>query len=269
MKTVKKVLLTSLVSAFMVASVGGVVFSQQAFAETQKSGFYVEDGAAVRLRTEHENFGIKFSAQVGEAVEGATYNILIAPVQLVEVYEKDKNADKGDIVTYLTAYAAERGGKLSIVENCEVKNGRIEGSIVNVLWKNINRKFVGVASYEKGGEITVADYATDAERSVVDVSKNALDSGDFTNDSSIKVLYEKVRYGAMQANGATADEKDSAAYQYEYFYGATVNGSTVTTAAGTNITLSGLTGGVSDNVLSLSNTASGANARCSIVHNRL
>lgn len=261
MKKIKKSLLASLVSVFMLASVGGVVVGQQASAETQKSGFYVEDGAAVRLRAEHENFGIKFSAQVGEAVEGATYNILIAPIQLVDLYENDTNPAKGDIITYLTSYAESKGGKLSIVKDCEVKNGKIEGAIVNVLWQNITRKFVGVAYYEKDGVITVAQYADDKERSVVDVSVNALESGDYdANNSSLKLLLEKVRYGEMVENGASEDEKNSAGYQYERFYGASVNGSTVTTAAGTAITLSGLTGDVGDNVLSLSNTASGASA---------
>ena len=261
MKKTKKIILTCLTSLFLTASAGGVLnYAFHATAQTQKTGFYVEDGAAVRLKSEHDKFGIKFSAQVGDVEEGAVYNILIAPVQLVNMYESDSNPDKGDIVTYLQAYAKSKGGKLSIVENCEVKDGKIEGSIVNVLWKNINRKFVGVAYYEKDGKITVADYADDRERSIVDVSKNALDSGNYTDNSSIKVLFEKVRYGEMLENGATEDEKSSKAYQYEQFYGTTVNGSSVTTAVGMEISLDGLTGSVENNVLQLSNTDSGASA---------
>ena len=252
MKKTKKILLTSIASVFLAATLGGIVgYNVNAAAENAKVGFYVEDGAAVRLQSEHEKFGIKFSAQVGEKVEGATYNILIVPVELVELYEADGDANKADIVTYLNAYAASKGGKLSIVENCEVKNDKIEGAIVNVLWKNINRKFVGVAYYEKDGVITVAQYADDKERSIVDVSQNALNSGDYTENADLKVLLEKMRYGKMVANGATEAEKESTAYQYEKFYGGSVSGNTVTTAVGTAITLSGLTGNVTNNVLQL------------------
>ena len=262
MKTIKKILLTSCATVFLAASIGGIANYSVSVAAESKSGFYVEDGAAVRLKSEHEKFGIKFSAQVGEKVEGATYNILIAPVELIELYEADTNENKADIVTYLKAYAESKGGKLSIVENCEVVDGKIDGAIVNVLWKNINRKFVGVAYYEKDGAITVAQYADDKERSIVDVSQNALDSGDYTAMSDIKVLVEKMRYGEMVENGATADEKYSTAYQYEKFYGASVADNAVTTAAGTSITLSGLTGSVTDNVLQLAfdgeNSANGA-----------
>ena len=141
MKKMKKCLLPFFTFTFLLSGVGGALtYNVTADAATNKTGFYVEDGAAVRLKSEYEQFGIKFSAQVGEVVEGATYHILIAPVELVDIYEADTNADKGDIVTYLTAYAESKGGKLSIVENCEVKDGKIEGAIVNVLWENINRK---------------------------------------------------------------------------------------------------------------------------------
>ena len=242
--------MTAFTSAFLLTGVGGLTLYKANAAEP-KAGFYVEDGAAVRLKSEYEKFGIKFSAQVGEKVEGATYNILIAPTQLIDLYEQDTDPNKGDIITYLKAYAASKGGSLSIVENCEVKDGKIEGAIVNILWKNINSKFVGVAYYEKDEVITVADYADDKERSIVDVSKNALESGDYTEGSALKALVEKVRYGEMQAKGATQEDKDSAAYQYEQFYGASVNGNTVTTAAGTEITLSGGSGSIQNNQLYL------------------
>ena len=205
-KRIKRILLTVATALCLTAGVGGIAaYKNVASAQTTKTGFYVEDGAAVRLKSEHEKFGIRFSANVGERVEGATYNMLIAPVQLVDLYEADTTENKADIITYLKAYAESKGGSLSIVENCEVdENGIMTGAIVNVLWKNINRKFVGVAYYEKDGVITVAEYADDKERSIVDVSKNALESGLYTETSDIQILFEKVRYGEMLENGATA-----------------------------------------------------------------
>ena len=262
MKRIKRILLTVATALCITAGVSGIAISQNvASAQTEKTGFYVEDGAAVRLKSEHEKFGIRFSANVGEKVEGATYNMLIVPAQLVDLYEADTAENKADIITYLKAYAASKGGSLSIVENCEVdEKGVMSGAIVNVLWQNINRKFVGVAYYEKDGVITVAEYADDRERSVVDVSKNALDSGDYTDTSDLQVLFEKVRYGEMRENGATAEEKQSNAYQYEYFYGASVNGNTVTTAANTvSVTLSGLNGSIENNALTLAFSGNGTN----------
>ena len=262
MKRIQRILLTVATALCLTAGVSGIAISQNvASAQTEKAGFYVEDGAAVRLKSEHEKFGIRFTANVGEKVEGATYNMLILPVQLVDLYEADTAESKADIITYLKDYAASKGGSLSIVENCEVdEKGVMSGAIVNVLWQNINRKFVGVAYYEKDGVITVAEYADDRERSVVDVSKNALDSGDYTAASDVKVLFEKVRYGEMLKNGATAEEKQSNAYQYEYFYGANVNENTVTTAANTiSVTLSGLNGSIENNALTLAFNGNGAN----------
>ena len=262
MKRIKRILLTVATALCITAGVSGIAISQNvASAQTEKTGFYVEDGAAVRLKSEHEKFGIRFAANVGEKVEGVTYNMLIVPAQLVDLYEADTAENKADIITYLKAYAASKGGSLSIVENCEVdEKGVMSGAIVNVLWQNINRKFVGVAYYEKDGVITVAEYADDRERSVVDVSKNALDSGDYTAASDVKVLFEKVRYGEMRENGATAEEKQSNAYQYEYFYGASVNGNTVTTAANTvSVTLSGLNGSIENNALTLAFSGNGTN----------
>ena len=261
-KRIKRILLTVATALCLTAGVGGIAaYKNVASAQTTKTGFYVEDGAAVRLKSEHEKFGIRFSANVGERVEGATYNMLIAPVQLVDLYEADTTENKADIITYLKAYAESKGGSLSIVENCEVdENGIMTGAIVNVLWKNINRKFVGVAYYEKDGVITVAEYADDKERSIVDVSKNALESGLYTETSDIQILFEKVRYGEMLENGATAEEKQSEAYQYEYFYGASVNENTVTTAANTvSITLNGLNGSIENNALTLAFNGNGAN----------
>lgn len=257
MKKIKKFLLASMAFACLASTVGGICsYNVQGVAQTEKTGFFVEDGAAVRLKSEHEKFGIKFSANVGQQVDGATYNMLIVPVELVELYESDTDEKKADIITYLQAYAKSKGGELSIVKNCEVKDGKISGAIVNVLWKNINRKFVGVAYYEKNGAITVAQYADDKERSIVEVSENALNSGDYTQISDIQVLVEKLRYGEMLANGATEAEKQSKAYQYEQFYGASVNGDSVTTAAGTKITLSDAVGSVQDNALKLISSGS-------------
>ena len=260
-KKKRKILLASLMTAFVIVS-GGLLWKQtEAKAETfsQRTGFYVENGASVRLKSEHKNFGIRFKAKVGEKVDGAVYNMLIAPIELVNVYENDFSEGKGDIITYLKKYASDRGGSLSIVKNCEVDgNGVMHGAIVNILWKNINRKFVGIAYYEKDGQITVAQRADDGERSIVDVSQKALDSNDYTLQSDLKILLEKIRYGAMAANGATEADKQSNAYQYESFYGASISDGKVITAAGSNVSLRGLSGSVASNALKLSTASDGS-----------
>ena len=96
-KKKRKILLASLMTAFVIVS-GGLLWKQtEAKAETfsQRTGFYVENGASVRLKSEHKNFGIRFKAKVGEKVDGAVYNMLIAPIELVNVYENDFSEGKG------------------------------------------------------------------------------------------------------------------------------------------------------------------------------
>lgn len=217
MNKLKKGLLTFLMAGFLISSVGGVIaYTPVSAAGTStKTGFYMEDGAAVRLKEEYENFGIRFSANIGERVEGATYKMLIVPKSLVDIYEDDETADKGDIVTYLTQYAASKGGKLSIVEHCDFDNdGKMYGALVDVLWENINRKFVGIAFYEKDGQITVAQYADDGERSIVDVAQKALESGDYDSDTTKKgCLVDKIRMGEKQEKGYAKEDT----YIYEDF----------------------------------------------------
>ena len=203
------------------AGAGAVSYGVNASAET--TVFKVDGGAAVRLQAEDSEFGIRFAATVGEVVEGAKYNMLILPVELVDYYNADTTEGKADIVTYMKALAAENGGTLSIVEDCIVRtDGKIYGSIVDVLWNNINRDFVAVAYYEKDGAITVAQMADDGERSVVDVSNNALESGDYdgsdeTSVANKSILIDKVRQGEKQAAGHASEDS----YIYEDFRYAT------------------------------------------------
>ena len=213
-KKTKMALMSLLCVGCCMAAGAGALSYTEASAQTV---FKVDDGAAVRLKMEEEEFGIRFSATVGEVVEGAKYNMLILPVELVEYYNADTTANKADIVTYMKALAESKGGSLSIVEDCAVRSdGKIYASIVDVLWKNINRDFVAVAYYEKDGEIVVAEMAEDGARSVVDVSNNALESGDYngadkTDDKAI--LIDKVRKGEKQAEGYSKEDT----YIYEDF----------------------------------------------------
>ena len=213
-----KIALMSLLCAGCVVSagVGAASVSVQASASEV---FAVESGAAVRLKNEDEQFGIRFSATVGEVVEGAKYNILILPTQLVDMYNEDASENKANIVTYMKDLAEKNDGSLSIVENCKVNaDGKIYGSIVDVLWNNINRDFVAVAYYEKGGSIVVADMAADGARSVVDVSENALATGKYNGADETSVqnktaLVDKIRKGEKQGKGYASDQT----YIYEDF----------------------------------------------------
>ena len=208
MKKIKNIWLSLLcVGCCAAACAGAVTYSVQASADTPS--FQVEKGAAVRLKSEYEHFGLRFSATVGEVVEGATYNMLILPAELVDYYNADTAQNKADIVTYMKALAEKNGGKLSIVEDCMVTvQGKIYGSIVNVLWGNIDRDFVGVAYYEKDGETVVAAMAAEnGERSIVDVAEKALKSGDYENNATARsLLIEKVRMGEKKSLGYAQDD---------------------------------------------------------------
>ena len=220
-KQTKKALMTLLCVGCCVTAGAGVVSYTKASAQTVANNFKVDDGAMVRLMKEDTEFGIRFAATVGEKVEGATYNMLILPVDLVEYYNADETENKANIVTYMKALAEKNNGSLSIVEDCEVRaDGKIYASIVDVLWKNINRDFVAVAYYEKDGKIVVADMATDGARSVVDVSNNAIESGDFDSADKVDdktILIDKIRKGEKQAKGYASTDT----YIYEDFRYAT------------------------------------------------
>jgi hypothetical protein len=203
-----KMVFTSLLCAgsLVAAGAGAVSYAVQASAAT--SAFQVDSGAAVRLKAEDTDFGIRFSASVGEVVAGAKYNMLILPVELVDYYNADTTAGKADIVSYMKALATANGGSLSIVEDCAIcEDGKIYGSIVDVKWNNLNRDFVGVAYYEKDGVVTVAAMAEQNNaRSVVDVANEAINSGDYdTKDDEKLILIDKVRKGEQQAAGYASD----------------------------------------------------------------
>ena len=208
-KKTKMTLLALLgVGCCITAGAGVVSHDVHAATDTRNTTFQVVDGASVRLKPEYENFGIRFAATVGTPVEGATYNMLILPKVLVDYYDNDTQTNKADIVTYMKALADKKGGSLSIVEDCQVdSDGKICGSIVNILWNNINRDFVAVAYYEKDGEVVVADRANDGTRSVITVSENAIESGDYDSDLIQKgYLVEKIRMGEKQQKGYAQED---------------------------------------------------------------
>ena len=218
-KKTKIALMSLLCAGYCIAAGAGAVSSNvQAIAATPN--FQVDNGAAVRLTAEDTDFGIRFSATVGEVVDGAKYNMLILPIELVNYYNADTTEGKADIVTYMKALASANGGKLSIVEDCVVRtDGKIYGSIVDVQWNNLNRDFVGVAYYEKDGKVTVAEMAAEnGERSVADVANEAINSGKYDGNDEVSVanksiLIDKVRKGEKQAAGQASD----ATYIYEDF----------------------------------------------------
>ena len=206
----------SLLTLSLVA-VGAACLSGAAFAVTEVSAvepvFAMEDGAAVRLTEEYSSFGIRFSATIVD--ETKDYKMLILPEALVAAYDKDTTENKAEIVPYMIEKFDE--DKLAIVDNLVKKDGKVSGSIVNILWENINSSFVGFAYYMNGEEYVVADRAADYSRSVVDVCENAIKSGDYdvksTDSADVKaektakraLLQEKIGFGKKQAAGLDRD----------------------------------------------------------------
>ena len=224
--TMKKRLFTlSAATALTCAAMGAVMAVQTAQADGQ--AFVMENGAYVRLTNDYETFGIRFTATVVD--ETQSYNMLILPLELVSAYDKDNTENKADIVPYMIQKFGEE--RLSIAKNLSVKNGKISGSIVNILWENINRDFVGFAYYIDGNEYVVAERASDYSRSVVDICQNALRSGDYdvkdTDSETVKtsklenreLLLEKIRFGEKQAKGFAKED----VYIYEDFSFADTN----------------------------------------------
>ncbi|MBQ4269495.1 MAG: hypothetical protein IJB97_07610, partial [Clostridia bacterium] len=220
-KNIKKTLLAFSLVAFGTACAGGFAFNSAEANAAEPAKFAMIDGASVRLTKEYETFGIRFKATVVD--ETKSYNMLILPSELVTAYELDTTENKAEIVPYMIDKFTEE--KLSIIENIVPNDGVISGSIVNILWENINRSFVGYAYYMDGTDYVIAESAADGKRSVVDVSKNAIASTDYDvkegDSDKVKAekianknaLVEKVRFGQKQKKGFAKTD----VYVYEDF----------------------------------------------------
>jgi len=196
--------MTNKIKSFAICLLVAIAMVMGAFALNTvgaSGSFKMQNGASIRIRNTDNTYGIQFFANVDTSVEDATYNLMILPQTYVDFYEADNTQNKAPLAEWMLAKkAAHPEMPLAIVKNLiPDEDGVIKGSIVNVLYQNLNTKFVGAAYYEVEGEPVCADLATDDGRTVVEVAELAIadpENADFVTD-----LQGIVKDGIHQANG--------------------------------------------------------------------
>lgn len=166
--------------------------------------FQMKEGASIRLTA--GSTGIRFGAELASYDPDATYGFVIAPrawfdsLNVTSNYTAALIAQKGEAnIIKLTSNVLEEGSHFFI-----------QGSIANILDKNINLQFTGMAYCYKNGVYTDAYIGSldDITRSVADVATGAFnhhtyveETFDATDLGVVKGFVDKAVGGAEYALG--------------------------------------------------------------------
>lgn len=143
------------------------------------SVFLVNDGAEIRLENdENGEYGIRFSASVGEVRKDTSYKMMIVPTELITLYTASGSSE--NVVKWIKGYAQEKGGSVAESVCSPNASGVMKCAITDIYRINLNREFSAIAYYELNGNEVVATLATDGGRSIAQVANGALASGDYT-----------------------------------------------------------------------------------------
>ena len=173
-------------------------------------------GASVRAVNDGYN-GIRFEAEVGKEVdENAKYYVMIVPYSYMNGITGDYYAELS--AKYSTLAVMESTPYLNEVDDGTRKANTyyVRGSLVNLKYNNLNRKFFGIAYKEVNGVRTYAEFVEGENvRSVAQVSSRALNAaaykGESLSDGMKTALEAFVNKAVYQANGKTETEADNAA----------------------------------------------------------
>lgn len=173
-------------------------------------------GASVRAVNDGYN-GIRFEAEVGKEVdENAKYYVMIVPYSYMDGITGDYYAELS--AKYSTLAVMESTPYLNEVDDGTRKANTyyVRGSLVNLKYNNLNRKFFGIAYKEVNGVRTYAEFVEGENvRSVAQVSSRALNAaaykGESLSESMRTALEAFVNKAVYQANGKTETEADNAA----------------------------------------------------------
>ena len=194
-------------------------------------------GASVRAVNDGYN-GIRFEAEVGKEIdENAKYYVMIVPYSYMNGITGDYYAELS--AKYSTLAVMESTPYLNEVDDGTRKANTyyVRGSLVNLKYNNLNRKFFGIAYKELNGVRTYAEFVEGENvRSVAQVSSRALNAaaykGESLSDGMKTALEAFVNKAVYQANGKTETEADNAA-KVEF----TIDRTTLNLAPGESYTL--------------------------------
>lgn len=189
-KNTKKISLLTL-AAIGTMTLGFGVSALNAKADDALTTIAMAPGASVRLgATDGENTynGIRFVAELGNYSEANdySYGMIIVPFDYVTTYADAIAAFDGDIIA-----AAQAGGIEFVNLKCLPVFGDgdmdgdeewfIQGSLVEILPENLNRKFVGIGYFHDGSAYTYAAInEADNARSISYVASKVIHG--YTND---------------------------------------------------------------------------------------
>lgn len=217
----KKTHIISTLILLCVAMFFGAIISMNTAKVNATTDFAVVDGAQIRVMTESkdgvDNYGIRFTANVGQVVDGAEYRMMIVPETYIQAYNtaKKEESNISNIAQWLLDKKANYPDMPLAITGVLNPNtdGEIIGSIVTLRYNNLNTKFAGIAYYTANEQIFAAAVAQDGLRSIVDVAENVLADGIYDDDTEeenviIKANIEKfVRLAINQKAGKTAEDE--------------------------------------------------------------
>ena len=187
-KFFKKILLTICSFMFLLTSfmfVGSLKIAQA------ESSFTMVSGASIRVI---EPYGIMFKASVPESDaqdENKNYHMMIIPASYIKTYSLDINSGTCDYYDVLVKALGEEGvADMQCKPYQEDGAWYVRGSLVGILYGNLNREFVGIAYYEENGVRTYADFGTEYTRSIANVASRFISSKDWA-DADTDVTHSK------------------------------------------------------------------------------
>ena len=192
----------------------GITYSEKKIKTEEKMTMLT--GASVRAVNDGYN-GIRFEAEVGKEIdENAKYYVMIVPYSYMDGITGDYYAKLS--AKYSTLAVMESTPYLNEVDDGTRKANTyyVRGSLVNLKYNNLNRKFFGIAYKEVNGVRTYAEFVEGENvRSVAQVSSRALNAaaykGESLSDGMKTALEAFVSKAVYQANGKTETEADNAA----------------------------------------------------------
>ena len=240
----KKALLLSLSLAFV--GVGGAAVATQvssADGETTAT-FEMLDGAAIGFFDDNVT-GIKFVADVGTPVSGATYHMMIVPQDYVDDLGIVKGEDFYKEI-YDALNAKGLADTLAVMTCNPVQNATygsswyVQGTLTGIKYKNINQKWFGIAYYtDESGVNTYAGGGEGLTRDVVYVASKLMTQG--KNADKKALLQDYVDQGVNYVNGVAVEDSKTDVTIEAALNKTSVN---LVVGGGETLTVSGMPAGV-------------------------
>ena len=181
---------------------------EPSFEEENKDNFIMETGASIRL--DEGTTGLRFSATLGYYDDDYIYGFMIVPKD----YITSNNITGNYVERLYEIYDPLReGGKLIDLLCKPVSLGshwKIQGSVSNIKYKNLDMEFTGIAYKHDGEKYSYAEFQSidDISRSVFNVATKAYNSGLFEGEE-LEIIEGFIDKTLAKKAGKTQEEFES------------------------------------------------------------